>query len=340
VIRWGAYCLGLLLVAGAAAPLADRTPLAERRRQLAAMSEPDKADLERCFREFSQLPPEERDRLRQLHAQIDADPDPARLRGTLQRYCRWLASLPPFRRNELSELKPDERVKRIKQMLEEQAKWEAKRPSSQDLTAFTRWLEQYVGRNEAEVVRTMPDVHRRRLEESNPATRKRLLMWWRWQAVTAGVVSPPSAADFAELRQSLSPDTRARLESKSVAEQTRIVGGWLKYTPVVSAWKGGLRAVDEKQLSHFFEHELTDEQRDRLLGMPPEQMQHELLRLYHGPHARSPEALERRAERGGKRPAPEAFAPWRKPPPDRPLVPGLLEPRPADDKPTRGRPAK
>lgn len=327
MIRWGACCLMLLVVAGAAAPLADGTTLAERRRHLAQLPEAEKADLQRSFREFAALSDAERDAVRRLHAEIEGDPEASRLRATLRRYCRWLESLPPIRRDELLEMKPDERVKRIKAVLEEQAKWESKRPSSQDLTAFTRWLEQYVSKNEGEVIRSMPEMHRRRLEEANPALRKRLLMWWRWQAVTAGIVQAPTAADFAELRRSLSSDTRARLEAKSPAEQARIVGSWLKYTPVVSGWKGGPRAVDEQQLSQFFEHELTDEQRDRLLGMPVEQMQHELLRLYHGPHGKSGEAAERRMERGGgRRPGGDAFfAPWRKPPPDRPLLPGLLE---------------
>jgi hypothetical protein len=307
--RWAVCLVGGLL----AVPLSDTATLEERRQYVAQLSEAEKADLGRRWREFSTLSAEERQRLRRLHTEIENDPERARLRATLGSYSRWLESLPPFRRAELMELPPDERVKRVKAILEDQARWEAKRPPGQDLAAFTRWLEQYVARHEAEVIKSMPEMHRRRLEEANPALRKRLLMWWRWQAVSAGILQPPSPADFAELQRLLSAETRAKLEAKPVAEQARIVSGWLKHTPIASALKGGPRAIDEQQLSYFFEHDLTEEQRDRLLGMPSEQMQRELLRMYLGPHGKGGDSAERRSERGGKRAMTEGLAPWRKP---------------------------
>lgn len=337
MIRLSVCLLGVMLAGGWAALWGDGVSLDVRRRHVAEMPDAEKADLPRRFREFSALSDEERVTLRRLHDQIESDPEAARLRTTIQRYCRWLEALPPVRRAELMDLKPDERIKRIKSMLDEQAKWEAKRPPSQDLAALTRWLEQYVTKHEAEVIRSLPEMHRRRLDEANPAARKRLLMWWRWQAVSAGILQPPSAADFAELRKSLSADTRSKLESKSVAEQARIIGGWLKHTTLASSIKGGPRMVDEQQLSYFFEHELSEAERDRLLGMPVEQMQHELVRMYHGPHGKPGDLSERRPERGaGKRSPADALAPWRKPPPDRPLLPGLLGPRGDDDKDKRG----
>ncbi len=313
--RWAVCLVGGLL----AAPLSDTATLQERRQYVAQLSEAEKADLDRRWREFSTLPADERERLRRLHAEIEKDPDRVRLRTTLGNYSRWLENLPPFRRAELMELQPDERVKRVKTLLEEQARWEAKRPPSQDLAAFTRWLEQYVARHEVEVIKSMPEMHRRRLEEANPMMRKRLLMWWRWQAVSAGVLQPPSPADFAELQRLLSPETRAKLEAKPVAEQARIVNGWLKHTPIAGALKGGPRAIDEQQLSYFFEHDLSEEQRDRLLGMPSEQMQRELLRLYLGPHGKGGDAADRRLDRGGKRSIGEGLAPWRKPTAERTL---------------------
>jgi hypothetical protein len=306
--------------------LGDNGTLEERRHRVAQLPAADKADLGRRLRAFSELSDEEQRGLRRLQEQIQADPDAPRLQATMTRYCRWVESLPPFRRAELMELAPEERVKRVKSILEDQAKWEAKRPPSQDLAALTRWLEQYVARHEAEVVKSMPDVHRRRLDEANPAQRKRLLMWWRWQAVSMGVLQPPNAADFADLQRLLSAETRAKLEAKPTAEQARIVGGWLKHTAVMGALKGGPRAVDEHQLSYFFEHDLTEEQRDRLLGMPAEQMQRELLRLYHGPHGKSGDASDRR---GGKRTPLDSLAPWRKPS-------SAVEPRPDKDKSKRG----
>lgn len=337
-----ALCLLAAMWAGASAgPLGDGASLEDRRRHLAEMSDAAKADLPRRLREFSELSEEERDGLRRLHQQIEADPEAERLRLTMRRYCRWLEALPPFRRAELMDLKPEDRVRRIKSMLDEQAKWEAKRPPSQDLQAVTRWLEQYVTRHEAEVVRTLPDMHRRRLDESNPAARKRLLMWWRWQAVSSGILQPPSPAEFAELRKTLTPETRAKLESRTVAEQARIIGAWLKYTTLAGSIKGGPRMVDEQQLSYFFEHELSESERDRLLGLPVDQMQHELVRMYHGPHGKPGDLPDRRPDRGaGKRSSADGLAPWRKPPPDRTLLPGLLEPRGDKDKEKRGARAK
>jgi len=306
VNRWAICLLGGLL----SAPLSDTATRDERRQYVAQLSEAERADLQRRWREFVTLPAEERQRLRRLHAEIERAPDRAALRATLERYCRWVEALPPLRRAELLELEPEERVNRVKSILEEQAKWESKRPPSQDLAAFTRWLEQYVARHEAEVLQSMPEMHRRRLAEASPAQRKRLLLWWRWQAASAGILQPPSPSDLAELYRVLSPETRTKLEAKPVAEQARILNGWVKHTPLAGAWKGGPRAVAEQQLSHFFEHDLSEQQRDRLLGMPPEQMQRELLRMYHGPHGKGSEGGERR---GGKRVLGDGLAPWRKP---------------------------
>ncbi len=44
--------------------------------------------------------------------------------------------------------------------------------------------------------------------------------------------------------------------------------------------RGNFSIVDDERLADFFEKELADEERDRLLNLPGDEMQRELQRLY------------------------------------------------------------
>lgn len=301
-------CLAIV-AAGLSVSGPDGETLDQRRQRVERMSDAEKADLNRRFREFSALSPEELASARRLHEQIERDPDRVHLEAVMERYCRWYESLPPFRKAELLAVKPEDRIKRVRSILDDQAKWEASRPSPQDALALTRWLDSYFARHEAEILKNMPDWFRRRMEGTNPTMRKRMLLGSHTTDITW--LPQPSSAEFSQLRQSLSPEAQSRLAGQPVAEQWKTVLGWTRLAGGKQALGGakGLRLVEEQELSRFFEEGLQDDQRDRLLSMPAEVMQHELLRLYLGQRVKGLDGAERRGKRGGA----EAFPPRRKP---------------------------
>jgi len=334
IASWLAWMI--VAAVGLALPEPRGETLDQRRARVEQMPEPDKAELSRRFHEFSAMPAEQRVALRQLHDQIESDADRSHLLAVMDRYCRWYESLPPFRKAELLGLKPEDRVKRIKGILEEQAKWEAARPSPQDALGLARWFDSYLTRHEAEILKTMPDWFRHRLDGANAGLRKRMLMGGH--AVNLGKLPQPDASELNRLRQSLSAEARARLQPLPAAEQWQMVLGWVRQAAVRQALggggKGGMRLADEQELSRFFEEGLTEEQRDRVLGMPAELMQYELLRLYLGQHGKGPEPAGRHGERGqGKWPGLEGFPPRRKPPAERGGMPpsGPKRPRGEDE---------
>ena len=65
---------------------------------------------------------------------------------------------------------------------------------------------------------------------------------------------------------------------------------------------GNFSIVDDERLADFFEKELSDEERDRLLNLPGDEMQRELQRLYLT-RTKPPDASPRGRRPAGERPA-------------------------------------
>jgi hypothetical protein len=275
----------LVLGAGLAAAAPSGETLSQRQARVEKMSEAEKAELGRRWSDFRALTAEEREALRSLHAQLSADPDAVHLRAVMERYSQWYASLPSFRRTELGGLSPEERIKRIKALLQEQSARGARRPSPEEVKALLTWLERNTARHEKEILQSMPETMRSRLGELSPPQRTRVLMWWRWQAAGPGRPAPLSKEEMTQLRAALPSESRAKLESKSLPEQWHIVMGWLRHAarqqPEGAGTKGMLWLVDEQELSRFFEQGISEEQRDRLLSLPADEMQRELRILYY-----------------------------------------------------------
>jgi hypothetical protein len=81
---------------------------------LRALSPAERTNLRAKANRFRDLPPEEQDRLRKLHAEVAA-PDADDLRQTLLIYQQWLRGLPPDRQFELRSMGAPDRVDTIRQ---------------------------------------------------------------------------------------------------------------------------------------------------------------------------------------------------------------------------------
>jgi hypothetical protein len=256
---------------------ATEETLPQRRQRVDALSSAEKEELRRRWELFESLEPAERQRLRDLHRELDHDPRSAELRTVMERYYKWFAALPPFRRAELLSLGTEERIKKIKSLVEEQS--QKLRP--QDLAGIKSWIEQYAARHDdSPLLQNLPEKSRRILDKMPAAERKQMigmmLLTWRGP--------PPNAQDLADLRASLTPETQQRLEAKSPAEQWQIIAEavrqWAHEKMAKSGMKSPFAMVDDVELARYFESGLTFEQRDRLLTLPADEMQRELRQMY------------------------------------------------------------
>ncbi len=293
----------------------DEEPWAERRQRIAAMSPAQKDQLLRRQQEFQGLDPVEQHRVRQLHEQLLHDPDGAKLRDILGRYCQFLAGLPAYRRAALLELAPAKRLTQIKQLQQEQAKSAARQPNAADRKGLLRWMDHYAQQHESRFLEMLPEARRQQLSRLNAALRQRMvvaLMCQRWQSTSPASLAPLSAGDLAELRAEFSPETRRRLEKKTPAEQWQMVAGWIHQEAhrqlVARKGEHSLLPNFDDQLAQFFES-LSDEQRDALLSLPGDELQQRLREMY----LMQMKAAEPAHPPRAKKPAPHAVKPAVKP---------------------------
>ena len=67
------------------------------------MSAEQLEDLIHNEEQFRHLSPQEQQRIRELHEQIEIAPDREKLRATMNRYCKWFETQLPYRQAKLSE---------------------------------------------------------------------------------------------------------------------------------------------------------------------------------------------------------------------------------------------
>jgi hypothetical protein len=265
---------------------AEESP-AELRRRIENMSPEEKEQLRQRQDRFKILAPAEQQRILKLHEALEHDPNGAQLRGLMQRYYEWLKTLPSYRRAELLALDPKERVERVKQIYEEQARINARRLSPKDTEGLLQWMEDYAAKRESRFLGTVSEQTQEQLKKMDPPARSRAVMWWSWQRWLMGGhgrLPQLDESDLAELRSRLSPETRERLEALSPAEQRKTIVAWIQEESR-NRWgsrrtPGKPSPIDEEELVSFFEDELSDPERDRLMTLPGDEMQRELRKMY------------------------------------------------------------
>jgi hypothetical protein len=262
-------------------PTEPRTPpaeetISERRARILKMSDTEREDLRRHFEQFLALDASQQHQLRYFRDKLDRDPQAAELEAVMERFHKWFSSLPTYRWAELLSLGPEERIKRIKFLVDEQTQ----KFSNQDFAGLRHWIDQYVARHGEEVfLRSLPEESRRALERMPPEKRKRaivaMLLTWR------GLLQ--NTQDLADLRNGLTPTTRDRLAALPPDEQRQMIADavrqWVR-PQMAGKSKYPWAMIDDADLARYFEKALTFEQRDRLLALPAEDMQRELRQMY------------------------------------------------------------
>jgi len=256
----------------------------ENRRRIEAMDDDQKRRLLDSQERFAQLDPDQQQRLRVLHEELAASPEADELSGVMRRYHGWATALPVYERAELAELPPEERVARVKRLLEQQKEASADPESPelatlkpQDRPAIGRWIDQYLDRNKGQFGEMPRGFSRPKPEDARRFGRHAMAWWFSHHRES---IEP----HLESLRAGLSEDTRQRLEALPADKQCGVLEKWFaQWNRREFAEDRGLPdafKVNDEELGLFIVHYLTAEDRDYLEQVPDEEMERELRMMY------------------------------------------------------------
>jgi len=258
----------LAIIAVLVASLGAVETLAQRRRRVEEMSAEQREELlhnEQQFRTY--LPESERQRIRDLHDQIENDPNREQLRATMIRYCKWLERQPNSFKLKLLAVKQKplaERIETVKELL-------ALDLDDKDRRALAAWLDQDIAEEGARIIQSGGPGFRPEIAKLPPERQKALLreiVLRRWQGSGPGrPIRPISQPDMTRILEALSPGLRAKLNTKQARE---IIADWLQ--EIASQELEASHELDE-QLASFFESSAIDAKtRDWLMSLPSNDM--------------------------------------------------------------------
>ncbi|MEX0611357.1 MAG: zf-HC2 domain-containing protein [Pirellulales bacterium] len=238
---------------------------------LEATSADEKANLASQTKRFKELPTVERRRIRSLSRDISQAQDAKELQATLLAYGQWLARLTPGEQQQLREelwgLPGNEQADALRRFVRLENEQASRRLSPEDAEKLRNAVLSLVEERRA---RILNEMHRRgagdrapRLE--GPLGALRILSW---------ELQNEERANRARERiiGQLSPEAQAHLERLGRGGRRVQLWHWIR---------DSLQAkVGPAELERFFTDELDPDQRERLLNLPPGEMQPELERLY------------------------------------------------------------
>lgn len=280
IAEWRTAFLGIVLV-GYLASVVLADSYADRASEVAKLSSEQKAELLRKKDRFDKLTDVERQRLRDIHAELEASPDNFALKKVMGNYCNWLRSLSSRDRDQVLSLPADDRIKRIKEIVSRQ---EAQRfteyvrfhlPKA-DQDAIFQWLDRFVEKHEDEVLDRLREEDRRRVRsiDDDKARRKTLIQRLPMRRFDAKMPYPTSE-ETDQMVNSLSKETQSKLNAPVGSDRTERVQE-LVGAAIMSI---SLPPPSEEELRKLLAS-LSNEERGRLEEMDPEKMQ-QALRFMH-----------------------------------------------------------
>jgi len=293
---------GLLLGLLATSPLWAMDWLAERQQEVERMTPAEKEDLNEKCQKFAALSTDQQDQLRQLHQQLEIDPNGERLRRVMQRYYDWLKTLTPGERADLLSLPLADRTAKIKTLKQDQEAWAAKLSGGSHLTlhdvqVLSDWVKKYSAAHEAELAKDIPPRRHgpgfgqgpnsggsQPFPVMDQAAHDRMVLNSAWRHWSGDKLPTVSQTEIDDLANQLSTKPRGELESQhTLHDKAEIVHKWLQAigrTRFSSGFGKQGGNVNRKELAKFFEHLPKDEQ-DKLIRITDKEEQNrELRKLY------------------------------------------------------------
>ncbi len=252
------------------------------RTQVAQMPASRRRELEEKRERFYRLTEEERYRMRRVHQGLSRAPDQNQLRHVLHRYAHWLQTLSMVERAELLSLPPEERVAKIKEILDQQAQRRLryrlpKELTDNDLKALPLWLDGFIDEHREEIASHFPRLAPH-LEESDSAHTRQMALAFLLRQGNWPDWLKPDAKDIDRLKADLSPKAREQLEkAQNDGRRETLATSWMR--AVISSRRPRMD-IDPTELQRFYREELDPRAREYLDSLPPERMQHMLRMLY------------------------------------------------------------
>jgi hypothetical protein len=241
-----------------------------RREWIESLSPEQKASLSAQANRFDGGRREEQERLRELQREISKSPDADHLQRTMIAYGQWLSRLTAGEqeqlREDLSSLPIDEQVGRVLQSVRKANAQALRRLSSEEAEALRKEV--------LAIARERQSTLQRELRGRGDGDRSRRLEGPRGAIIILSreLQSDRDSQTAKRLISKLSPESQAYLER---------IGSWRRR---LQLWQWISESMQSKlgpdELERFFADKLDNNQRERLLNLPPAEMQAQLERLY------------------------------------------------------------
>ncbi len=270
--EWRTAVIGIAL-AGLFATVTLADNYSKQAAQVAALSSEQKAELLRKKDRFDKLTGAEKQRLRDLHAELSASPDAATLETVMRNYCNWLRYLPPRDRDEVLSMPTEDRIKRIKEIVKRQ---EARRlrdyvtyylPKADHEVLYT-FLDNFVKDHEQEILDRLEDNERRWIRRiDDDAARRKALIPKLFHRFRDSKMPFPTIEEMLVMAGTLSPETQKEIDSQTGAKRDDRVRD-LVWAAIGSI---SIRPPSDDELRKFFAG-LSSEDKGRLEEMDADGM--------------------------------------------------------------------
>jgi hypothetical protein len=250
---------------------------------LDSLSAEQKRDLLRRKQQFDQLTTDEQTKLRQFHSSLTAEPDAVQLTAVMTRYHQWLMSLKPLERDELLSLTPEERIARIKRILQQQEKERfeqmAQNVPPEDLQVIYTWIDKFILEHQDKIVEKVianmpPDARARWEGIKDPEHQRRWLMFAINHRAPNAEGLAPQKEDFDRLVPQLSK------QSQEVLRKAEVPGDILRNWVRAAVMSKVMPPVTDEQLTEF-QKELPLNVRQELEGLAREEVRERLTKMYY-----------------------------------------------------------
>jgi hypothetical protein len=282
----------LILVGEVAWAYRREDPLADRRAAVAVLPTDEKAALAAKYLRFQKLPAAEQKRLNELAEGLTVGGDAPAVLRTMHDYLQWKAKLAPQQSALFVGLEVEDRLKKVEQFVGEQRVFAAQELSDADAKVIMAWLEQQVKTHQEKLLENLPGTVRERFELMGARERSWALMYYvmsqqRGPGPSRFDLVTPAALE--ELRGKLSPPAQARWAAAELRrdgdDPKTLLAEWIRTAIERTVGYRGVGAtasarIDEQELRRFFESELSENERQRLMALRPEEMQSELRREF------------------------------------------------------------
>jgi hypothetical protein len=249
----------------------DGGSLAERQARLASLSPEQIEQLLRKKEVFDALPPEERERLRRLDRDLNAEPNAERLLQTLRGYHEWLTSLRTDERIRIKDAPPEKCIAEIESLLAQHRQRDIgltneTRLPTEDFEALMKWTREFSERKKDEIARLVTAIER------NPAGGQRRSVPLPMVRLVVGIIRGSVSEedldaligdeDLSRLSQTLSAKGAKILsDQKTKREKVLLILRWINASTV--------RRPSEAELMRFFNEDLNEEMRAEIIRLGP-----------------------------------------------------------------------